>query len=30
MATYRGWLAQLPADVAEKIAFRNGERIFGR
>ena len=30
MATYRGWLAQLPTDVAEKIAFRNGERIFGR
>ena len=30
MATYRGWLAQLPAEVAEKIAFRNGERLFGR
>ena len=30
MATYRGWLAQLSADVAEKIAFRNGERLFGR
>ena len=30
MATYREWLAQLPTDVAEKIAFRNAERIFGR
>ena len=30
MATYRVWLAQLPTDVAEKIAFRNGERIFRR
>lgn len=24
----RRWLAELPADVAEKIAFRNGERLF--
>jgi len=24
----RGWLAQLPSDVAENIAFRNAERIF--
>jgi len=24
----RGWLAQLPRDVAENIAFRNAERIF--
>jgi len=30
MAAYRGWLAQLPSDVAEMIAFRNGERLFGR
>lgn len=30
MANYRGWLMQLPTDVAEKIAFRNGERIFRR
>lgn len=30
IATYRGWLAQLPDDVAEKIAYRNGERLFGR
>jgi len=26
----RGWLAQLPSDVAENIAFRNAERIFGK
>jgi predicted TIM-barrel fold metal-dependent hydrolase len=26
----RGWLAQLPPDVAENIAFRNAERIFGK
>jgi predicted TIM-barrel fold metal-dependent hydrolase len=26
----RGWLADLPKDVAEKIAFGNGERLFGR
>jgi uncharacterized protein YbaP (TraB family) len=25
---YRGWLAQLPAAVAAKIAYGNGERIF--
>jgi len=24
----QGWLAQLPRDVAEKIAWRNAERIF--
>jgi hypothetical protein len=24
----RGWLADLPKDVAEKIAFKNGERLF--
>lgn len=28
MATYRGWLAQLPVEVAEKIAFRNAKRLF--
>ena len=28
MAGYRGWLAQLPPEVAEKIAFRNAERLF--
>ena len=25
----RQWLADLPADVAERIAFRNGETLFG-
>jgi predicted TIM-barrel fold metal-dependent hydrolase len=25
----RGWLADLPPDVAERIAFRNGEALFG-
>ncbi len=25
----RGWLAQLPKDVAERIAYRNGEALFG-
>lgn len=28
IATYRGWLAQLPSDVATAIAHRNAERIF--
>jgi hypothetical protein len=26
----RAWLADLPADVAEKIAWKNGEALFGR
>ena len=26
----RTWLAELPRDVAERIAFRNGEAVFGR
>jgi predicted TIM-barrel fold metal-dependent hydrolase len=26
---YREWLDQLPRDAAEKIAFRNAERLFG-
>ena len=26
----RGWLAQLPADVAENIAWRNAERMFAK
>ncbi len=30
MADYRGWLAQLPVAVAEKIAFRNAEALFKR
>ncbi len=25
----RGWLAELPRDLAERIAYRNGEAIFG-
>lgn len=25
----RGWLADLPRDVAERIAYRNGEALFG-
>lgn len=28
MQSYRAWLAQLPPDVAEKIAWRNGARLF--
>lgn len=28
MEAYRGWLAQLPREAAEKIAFRNAERLF--
>jgi len=28
VAYYRGWLAQLPGDVAAKIAHGNGERLF--
>ena len=30
MAEYRGWLAQLAPGVAEKIAFRNAEKMFKR
>jgi hypothetical protein len=26
----RHWLAQLPRDVAEQLAFRNAERLFGK
>jgi hypothetical protein len=26
----RTWLAELPRDVAEKIAYRNGEAVFGK
>ena len=25
----RSWLSELPLDVAEKIAWRNGEAVFG-
>ena len=28
MDAYRAWLAQLPRDVAENIAWRNGARLF--
>ncbi len=28
IAGYRAWLAQLPGEIAEKIAFRNAERMF--
>lgn len=30
MASNRAWLSRLPRDVAEKIAYRNAERLFGR
>lgn len=30
MASNRAWLAKLPRDVAEKIAYKNAERAFGR
>ena len=30
IAQNRAWLARLPRDVAEKIAFRNAARLFGR
>ena len=30
MATNRRWLAQFPRPVAEAIAYRNAERLFGR
>jgi hypothetical protein len=29
MQTVRGWLDELPREVAEQIAYRNGERLFG-
>jgi len=29
MDAYRAWLAELPREVAEQIAFRNAERLFG-
>ncbi len=29
-STARSWLAELPSEVAEKIAWRNFERLFGR
>ena len=30
IATNRQWLSKLPRDVAEKIAYKNAERVFGR
>ncbi len=30
VSTARGWLAELPVDVAEKIAYRNFETLFGK
>jgi Amidohydrolase len=29
LAGVQGWLAQLPREVAERIAYRNGQRLFG-
>lgn len=29
MTYYRKWLSELPKDAAEKIAYKNGERMFG-
>jgi hypothetical protein len=29
ISAVRGWLNQLPREVAEKIAFKNAERLFG-
>jgi predicted TIM-barrel fold metal-dependent hydrolase len=30
IALNRQWLAHLPRDVAERIAYKNAERLFGR
>jgi predicted TIM-barrel fold metal-dependent hydrolase len=30
IALNRSWLARLPRDVAERIAYRNAARLFGR
>jgi len=29
MQSVRSWLGQLPHDIAERIAYRNAERLFG-
>jgi hypothetical protein len=29
LSAYRGWLKDLPSDVAERIAYRNGLELFG-
>ncbi len=28
MDDYRAWLSQLPPEIAENIAWRNGARLF--
>ena len=30
VALNRSWLARLPREVAEKIAYKNAEKLFGR
>jgi hypothetical protein len=30
IAGYRAWLGQLPKELAEKVAYRNAERLFGK
>ena len=30
MASNRKWLSMLPRSVAEKIAYKNAEKLFGR
>jgi len=30
MSSNRAWLSKLPRDVAEKIAYKNAEKLFGR
>ena len=30
MTSNRAWLSKLPREVAEKIAYRNAEKLFGR
>jgi hypothetical protein len=29
MGTYRRWLAELPPEAAERIAWKNGATLFG-
>lgn len=30
MPAIRAWLAQLPADIAEQVAYRNADQLFGK
>lgn len=30
VSTARGWLAELPSDVADRIEYRNFETLFGK